>query len=176
MDKQHPLITVRKLSEADAHPLEQIGRATFIEAFQHNNSELSMRQYLEEGFAPGKVLAELQHSESQFYFAESGGQPIGYLKVNWGSAQNESMLEDALEIERIYVLEAFHRKGVGATLLEKALAIALQQAAKVVWLGVWEYNPKAIRFYEKYDFRIFSEHVFQLGDEAQTDLLMKRKL
>ena len=42
-----------------------------------------------------------------------------------------------------------------------------------VWLGVWEYNKNAIEFYKHMGFKIFSKHSFLLGDDNQTDLLLK---
>ncbi len=45
---------------------------------------------------------------------------------------------------------------------------------KSIWLGVWEENPKAIRFYEKNGFVPFSRHIFKMGDEEQTDIMMRK--
>jgi ribosomal protein S18 acetylase RimI-like enzyme len=44
------------------------------------------------------------------------------------------------------------------------------------WLGVWEDNHRAIRFYEKNGFEKFDSHPFILGESKQTDLLMKLRI
>lgn len=59
---------------------------------------------------------------------------------------------------------------------EKAISIALQKNAEYIWLGVWEENPRAIRFYEKNGFLEFDKHIFKLGDDEQTDIMMKLEL
>ena len=81
-----------------------------------------------------------------------------------------------MEIERIYVSSSYYGEGVGQLLFEKALQIARDNAKNCIWLGVWEHNPRAIRFYEKNGFTPFDQHIFKLGDEEQTDILMKRIL
>lgn len=169
-------ITLRKATLLDITQLQQIGRQTFTETFAANNDEQNLRSYLEEGFSLAKLAVELQDPNSAFYFAELNHTVIGYLKVNTGLAQTEMKNEHAFEIERIYVLQAYHGQKVGQLLYEKALQLAQQSSADYVWLGVWEENPRAIQFYRKNGFVEFDKHTFTLGDEKQIDLMMKRPL
>lgn len=169
-------VIIRPASPLDLAALQAIGRKTFKEAFAANNSEENLAAYLEEGFSKQKLEAELRNENSQFYFALQGDEVIGYLKVNLGNAQSEKQDPNALEIERIYVLQQYHGKQVGVLLYEQALAIAKARKAPYMWLGVWEENPRAIRFYQKQGFVEFGEHIFQLGDDAQRDVLMKKEL
>ena len=67
-------------------------------------------------------------------------------------------------------------KKVGQLLYEKAMAIAGELAVNYVWLGVWEKNARAIRFYSKNGFEPFDKHIFKLGDDVQTDIMMKKPL
>ena len=101
---------------------------------------------------------------------------IGYLKINVGQAQTELKDEQALEIERIYVLQQYHGKKVGQLLFEKAIAMAHQMSKSYVWLGVWEENRRALQFYKKNGFIEFDQHIFKLGDDEQTDIMMKLQL
>lgn len=135
-----------------------------------------MRLYLETAFSTEKVKAELSDENAAFYFAEFENEIIGYLKVNYGDSQTEIKSEKALEIERIYVVREFHGKQVGQMLYEKAIELAKQINAEFVWLGVWEQNPRAIRFYEKNGFKAFDKHIFRLGNDEQIDIMMKLML
>ncbi len=170
------MIHIRQISIHDLPDLQTIGRKTFAETFAEGNSEENLANYLAEGFSAEKLSAELGNNNSQFYFAETDGRVLGYLKVNTCNAQSEQQDPNALEIERIYVLKEYHGKKVGQKLYLKALSIAHEQNAPYIWLGVWEKNPRAIRFYEKQGFEEFDKHIFQLGDDAQTDILMKLDL
>lgn len=169
-------MTLRKVTIQDVENLQQISRQTFAETFAASNSEQNMRAYLEDGFSVEKLTAELQNSDSTFYFAELDKVVIGYLKVNSGASQTELKDQQALEIERIYVLAAYHGKQVGQLLYNQALQLARQAGAEYVWLGVWEENPRAIQFYKKNGFVEFDKHVFKLGDDEQTDIMMKRRV
>jgi len=82
----------------------------------------------------------------------------------------------SLEIERFYVPKEFHGKSVGQILYDKAIQVAKQKNAECVWLGVWEENSRAISFYKKNGFVAFDKHIFKLGNDEQTDIMMKLKL
>jgi len=169
-------ILIKTASLKEIALLQQIGRQTFFETFAAHNSAENMKKYLEEGFSLEKLTAELQDENAAFYFAWLDDQVIGYLKLNFGASQTELKDDKALEIERIYVLKEFHGKKVGQLLYERAIQVAEQANAAYVWLGVWEENPRAIRFYQKNGFVAFDKHIFRLGDEEQTDIMMKLEL
>lgn len=156
--------------------LQKIGQETFSETFSEHNSAENMANYLKEGFSMGKLTEELNNEYSSFYFARLGKDVIGYLKVNFGGAQTELQDSKSLEIERIYVLRDYHGKRIGQILYEKAMEIAEQHQVNYVWLGVWEENPRAINFYQKNGFVAFDKHVFKLGEDEQTDIMMKKVL
>jgi len=169
-------IKIRKISIKDIKELQKIGKLTFAETFASGNSEENMNRYLENIFSTQKLKEELNDENAEFYFAELNQNLIGYLKVNIGQSQTEIKDKNALEIERIYVIKEFHGKKVGQVLYDKAIELAKEKGVDYVWLGVWEQNPRAIRFYEKNGFVTFDKHIFKLGNDEQTDILMKLKL
>jgi diamine N-acetyltransferase len=169
-------IEIRRITTSDINDLQKIGRQTFQETFSDSNTEENMKTYLEEGFSKEKLTAELKDKNSEFYFATSDNKVIGYLKLNFGESQTELKDSKALEIERIYVSKEFHGKSVGQLLYDKAIEVAKQKGSEYVWLGVWEENPRAINFYKKNGFVEFDKHIFKLGNDEQTDIMMKLKL
>lgn len=169
-------IIIQKTTLEDLEKLQKIGRITFEETFSESNSEENMRDYLEESFSKEKLTVELRNKDSEFYFAMSNNEVVGYLKINFGESQTELKDSKSLEIERIYVLAKFHGKNVGQILYNKAIEIAKLKDSEYVWLGVWEENLRAINFYMKNGFVEFDKHIFQLGTDKQTDIMMKMKL
>lgn len=169
-------IQIKKIALSAIDQLQKIGKQTFYETFSEANSEENMKNYLEKGFSLEKLEAELTDENSAFYFATLNNEVIGYLKINFGSSQTELKDNKSLEIERIYVSKEFHGKKVGQLLYEKAIEIAKQKKCEYVWLGVWEENLRALHFYKKNGFVEFDKHIFKLGNEEQTDLMMKLKL
>ncbi len=167
---------IRKLTLEDIDLLQDIGKRTFADTFSSDDNQQDMEQYLVQGFSLEKLRKELTNINSEFYFVEIENKAIGYLKVNKGDAQTEIRDEKALEIERIYVLKAYYGKRIGQVLYEKALEIAKRNHVDYMWLGVWEENFRAIRFYEKNGFIEFDKHVFKLGNKEEIDIMMKLKL
>jgi len=163
------------ISDADA--LLELSLSTFLDFFGPPvNEQKNIDAYTSIAFTPEKVLSELNNPDSQFYFAKDGGKIAGYIKLNFNAAQNEFKDPQAVEVERIYVARAHHKKQIGSQLLNFAIDIALSKNLHYIWLGVWEHNHRAIAFYERNGFQIFSRHDFVLGDDVQTDLLMKKEL
>jgi len=169
-------VEIKRVTLNDIDILQKIGRQTFYETFSAVNTEENMTRYLDEGFSLEKLKAEVSNRNSEFYFACLDNAVIGYLKLNFGASQTELKDAQALEIERIYVLQEFHGQKVGQLLYEKAMETAKQAGVDYVWLGVWEENHRAIRFYAKNGFVEFDKHIFRLGDDEQTDIMMKLSL
>ncbi len=169
-------LIINKVQLNDISQLQEIGRETFYSTFVDTCSAEDMAQYLEEGFSMEKLTAELNDQNSEIYFAVFSGNVVGYLKLNFESSQTELQDNQAMEIERIYVLEAFQGKKVGLALYKKALHIAIERAMQSIWLGVWENNMKALSFYKKQGFIEFDQHIFKVGNDEQIDLLMKLEL
>jgi len=169
-------MNIRRVTKNETLLLQKIAQKTFLETFSELNSKENMEKYLEDKLSAGALSTELNNEYSEFYFAETGGEIVGYLKINSGNAQTEQQTDHALEIERIYVLKEFHGKKVGQLLYQKAMDIALQRSVEYVWLGVWEENHRAVSFYKKNGFVEFDKHIFKLGDDEQTDLMMKLEL
>lgn len=166
-------ITLTKLNLEHLEKLKQISRQTFFEAFSSQNSEEDMRSYLDFAFSDEKLSTELKETQSEFYFAKYREEIIGYLKINFGSAQTDIKDQHAIELERIYLLNNFQGKGIGKMLLNLAIRIANDHKMKYLWLGVWEKNEQAIQFYKRNGFEIFDSHTFKIGNDVQMDHLMK---
>jgi diamine N-acetyltransferase len=160
----------------DLDTVRQIGIDTFYESFSSDNTAENMAHYLETGFSLEKVASELGNPFSEFHLAYDGDQLTGYLKLNHGPAQSELKDDTALEIERIYVLQAWQGQKIGQLFYDKAIEIARAHQYTYVWLGVWEKNEKAIGFYKRNGFVEFDKHLFTLGTDVQTDIMMRREL
>ena len=167
---------IRKINIDDLETLRNLSIQTFKETFEEVNTEEDMQKYLDENLSIEKLKTELEYVNSEFYFVESNDEILGYLKLNFKDAQTEKVEENYFEIERIYVLKAFLGQKLGQILFDKAIEIGREKNLEYVWLGVWEENKRAIRFYEKNGFEIFGKHDFVLGEDVQTDLLMKLNL
>lgn len=165
-------VEIKPCTDKDLTTLQKISIETYTDTFAVHNTAENLHAYLTEAYASDKLKRELANPESHFFFLYVDEKLAGYLKVNTGSAQTEDKLKNALEVERIYVDKEFKRMGLGKRLIEKALCLAKEYQVEHVWLGVWEYNEPARKFYEKLGFVYTDSHSFFMGDDEQTDLIV----
>ena len=167
---------IKKCSLDDILHWEKIYRQTFVETFSEQNSEENMRIFLDKAYSEEKLKSEIENKESETFLAVENQKILGVLKINTGNAETESGLENSLEIQRIYILKESKGLGIGTVLMNLAEKKARELGVSFIWLGVWEKNFPAQKFYTDKGFRRFSEHAFVLGDDIQTDFLMKKEL
>ena len=166
----------RKCNLADVDKLAHLSRSTFIEAFQRYNDPGDFQSYLETAFSKEKIAEELREKDSIFYFVEDAAATVGYFKLNEYDAQNEFHDVGGMELERIYVVSDAQGKGIGARILKFIIEIATGKEKEYLWLGVWEHNHNAFRFYQRYGFEKFAVHPYYIGNDKQTDWLLKKQL
>ncbi|MBL7807014.1 MAG: GNAT family N-acetyltransferase [Saprospiraceae bacterium] len=169
-------LSLQRVDLNDIRILQKIGCETFYESFAAVNTPENMQHYLDQSFSEVALTEELSHPDMAYYFALIDGEPFGYLKLNFGAAQTDIQDDASVEIQRIYVWKEFQGQKIGQFLFEHAVAIARQRGAEYIWLGVWDGNPNAIRFYERNGFVTFGQREFMLGDDRQRDWLMRLDL
>jgi len=170
------MFSIKRAEPADIDTLIDLSRDTFYNSYYHLTDPGDFEDYTARAFNPDKILSELNNPNSNFYFAMLDNEIIGYLKLNFGPAQSEFQDENALEIERIYLLKEYQGQQFGKQLLQFAIQTAKDKQLQYVWLGVWQKNPKAIRFYERNGFKVYGTHTFHFGGEDHDDLMMRLEL
>ena len=170
------MIVVRPATNKDSQVLSNLGKTTFIETFAKDNRPEDIEQYVLQTFSSEKQLDEINDPNRTIEIAWVEGVPAGYLHLLVGNSDPSITGEKPIEILRLYVDARWHGKGVGAILMERAIQIAQECGYQTLWLGVWEQNFRAQAFYAKYGFVVVGSHVFQLGKDDQTDLIMEKNL
>ncbi len=171
-------LKIRRGTFGDAEMLQPLAVKTFNDAFAGNplNKPEDMRVYIAEAFSLEQTARELADAETVFYVAEVGAEMIGYAKLQERSTEDCIADANPIELSRLYVRKDFHGRGIADKLMNECFDHARRKNYRTMWLGVWEYNFRAQKFYEKLGFTRVGSHVFQLGSDAQTDWVMERKL
>jgi diamine N-acetyltransferase len=168
------IIQITKVRPADVKDLQRICRQTFFETFASENTESDMQKYLEEEITLEKLTIEVSDPTFRIFFIKVDNLLVGYITFHIINNPPELKILKGLKIERLYILRDFQGKKFGQILLDFAMELAGNYKMDYVWLGVWERNYKAIRFYEKNGFVKTGTAIFMLGDDQQTDFLMKK--
>jgi ribosomal protein S18 acetylase RimI-like enzyme len=174
MSSTQPLL-IRRGEPNDAELLAELGARTFSETFAADNTPENMAAYLASAFSPAQQASELSDPRSSFHIAEVDGVAVGYALLRTGRVPNGVTGDRPIELVRLYVSKESLGTGVGAALMQACIDDAKQQGHQTLWLGVWENNTRAQAFYRKWNFQDVGRHVFQLGDDPQTDILMQRR-
>ncbi len=169
-------LKIRTCTKKDLPTLCHISKKTFADAFEHLNKPGDFQLFIESAFTMEKIGKELEHPNSFFFFVYDDETLVGYFKLNEYGAQSDVHDPNAIELERIYVLEGFQGRNIGRFMLEATIKFAKERNMVSVWLGVWDENVHAIRFYERYGFKKFGRHSFWVGNDEQTDVLMRLPL
>src|ERR1043165_5417513 len=169
-------IIEKEATAADAALIADLSRQTFYDSFAADNTKADMDKFMIETFTREKLMDEVGAPGNTFLLAYDGDEAVAYVRLRDATDTKLLIYGTALEIARIYAMQTSIGKGVGSALMQRCIDIARQRNAKVIWLGVWEKKYKAISFYIKWGFEQFGNHVFMLGNDAQTDLLMKKVL
>lgn len=169
-------IEIRIAARADAELIADISRRSFYESFAHLNTEENMLLFLDQQFTREQQMAEVGAPGRIFLLAYQDAAPVGYASMREAALPPEMAGAEAIEIAQLYAEQGSIGKGVGRALMQACLDIAHGLDKEWVWLGVWEHNQRAIDFYYQWGFERFGQHIFMLGQDAQIDWWMKKKL
>ena len=166
----------QRCSATHLDELIQIATKTFIDAFEADNDPEDFRAYINFTFDKQKISEELNNPNMSFYLVYNMNVLVGYFKLNENEAQTDIKAAEGIEIERIYVLEGFQGNAIGQWMLNQIKLMAVSMNKSYLWLGVWEKNIKAIKFYQKHGFSKFDRHPYFIGKDKQMDWLMRFEL
>ena len=177
---------INKVTEKELPTLIALARETFIAAFEKQNNPDDFAAYVNTAFTFAVFKNELYTEGSVFYLVYNNNELIGYFKLNHNKIPHDGInvisefqlmhTQEMTELERIYLTENTHGKGFATLMMNEIVRLCKLENSALIWLGVWENNLKAIKFYQKADFAKFGEHIFIIGDDPQTDWLMWKRI
>lgn len=170
------MITLRRAIAADALALSRVAEATFRATFAEANTAAEMDRHCAMRFSVHHQGEEIATPTLETWLAMDGDAIAGFAQLRVGVRPRCVAAASACEVQRLYVEARFHGKGVAALLMDACVDAARRHGTAVLWLGVWEHNPRAIAFYAKCGFVEVGEQVFSLGQDLQRDLVMARPI
>lgn len=169
------MITLRLTTPQDIPALQRIAIDTQVDTFGEFNTEANMNAYLEEAYNLESLRRELDEAGSRNCLAFLDNDLTGFMRLRRSTEVDHLLGANTIELQRLYVDRKFHGLGIGAAMMRDGLEFAMNLGVDWIWLGVWERNFRAQEFYTRWGFERFSEHIFQMGDDPQTDWLLRRR-
>ncbi len=171
-----PEVTIRLATTEDAPALTVLGRRTFADAFGAGNTADDLATFLDSTYTPALQLAELADPVLTYLLVERSGTPLAFALLRAGSTSPFIDDPSAIELQRFYVDRSCHGTGVAQALMESCVETARHAGAATLFLGVWEQNPRALRFYAAQQFIEVGRKIFQVGSDPQQDLVLARSI
>ena len=169
-------LILRRATHRDAGRIADLGYRTFKASFWADNRPEDMEQYLSQNFSTARIEAQLADPDSIFFLAYENGKEIGYIMLRTGESPDSIPGTKPVELVRIYIAENIIGTGYGSAIMQSCLEAAKSDGYRTIWLGVWEKNLRAIRFYEKWGFKKVGTQKFVLGSDVQNDYIMARPI
>ena len=171
-------ITMRRITPEDVPALSFISKETFYDTFTGTCTSEDMEDFLEKYYNEKTLFDEISNSGIEFYFGEAGGTPVGYLSFKEEISEFEEINKrKALELKRFYVSKKYHGKGIAQKMISFFIDRAIHERCEAVFLGVWEFNYRAQKFYSKHGFNLTDhKHDFPIGNTPQMDVYMIKYL
>jgi ribosomal protein S18 acetylase RimI-like enzyme len=169
-----PELNIQPATPEDADIIADMGARTFEAAFGADNSPEDMQRYLFLNFSSARIKEQLSDPATTFLLASKNKRPVGYVVLRVSKNHIAKIGPDAVELVRFYVESDIIGRGYGAALMRACLEKAHKNGHRTIWLGVWEKNQRAIRFYRKWGFTKVGTQEFVLGSDLQRDYVLAR--
>lgn len=169
-------LLLRKCGHTDLNTLRDLAIKTYWETYGPQNTPENMDAYIRVAFHYDQLRREMTDPNSAFFFLYADDVLAGFMKLNEAPSQTDVNDPESLQLERIYVSGQFQGMGLGQYLINAAIQTAIRRRKKYIWLCAWEYNYRALRFYQKNGFQKMGAHTIFMGDDEQTDYLLRKDL
>ena len=169
---------MRRITLEDVPALSFIAQKTFYDTFTGTCTEDDMKDFLQKFYSEEVLLEEVKNTAFEYFFIEINDKPVGYILFSAADFEfDEIKGSSALELKRFYILEEYHGKGLAQKMMHFLIDHAVSEGYDCIFLGVWEHNIKAQKFYQKFEFKLTShKHDFPIGNTPQTDVYMWKSI
>lgn len=171
------MIKIQIAKEADTAILALLGRLTWAESHGHYiDDKNNLLKYLNKNFSVSKTKQDINKPKNLFYIIYVDDLPVGYAKLVINAINESVASQNNCQLERIFIQNEFISLKIGQQLLtyveEKAKALQLD----TMWLTVYIKNKRAIRFYERNEFKNVGELNFFVNGKEYENIVFSKKI
>jgi len=171
------MIKIKKAKEADIDVLALLGRVTWAESHGHYiEDKNNLLKYLDENFSVSKTKQNIKNSKNIFYIMYVDDLPVGYTKLVVNAINESVASQNNCRLERIFILDDFIPLKIGHQLLTFVEERAKELRLDTMWLSVYIKNKRAIRFYERNEFKNVGELNFLVSGKKYENIIFSKKI
>jgi diamine N-acetyltransferase len=167
----------RPATLADAPALAELGAATFVAAFGELYTATDLANFLAEVHNAEAVGGEIAGDSCTHRLVEDDGQLVAFCKLRYPTKFGDyTEATNPIELGQLYALPTHTGHGIGASLMDWALAHAREHGNDAILLSVYAENFGAQRFYQRHGFAKIADITFKVGEQLDPELLYELKL
>ena len=163
-------------SIADAALLSDLARKTFCDTFAETTSSENLELYLGQTYSPSIQAQEIENPALRIFILWDDQTPTGFAQIRFGVPHASVQGRYPIELARLYVDRPHHGRGHAHILMKHCVTFCQLAKFETLWLGVWEHNYRAQKFYQKWKFNPVGSHIFPIGNDPQIDLILEKNL
>ena len=170
---------LRPAKPEDAEALAALGRHSFCAAFEHLYRREDLDPFLEQVYSTGAVAGEIADPGIVHRLAADtmDGPLTGYCKLRYPSwYAKDCDAQNPISLGQLYTDPDRTGEGIGAALMDWAIAEAHQRGHDAIQLSVWSENDGAQKFYRRYGFEHVCDTEFWVGQHCDHEYLWQLKL
>ncbi|WP_299251726.1 GNAT family N-acetyltransferase [uncultured Aquimarina sp.] len=171
------MIKIQIAKEADTAILALLGRITWAESHGHYIDDKSnLLKYLNNNFSVSKTKQDINNANNLFYIVYVDDLPVGYAKLVINAINESIASQNNCRLERIFIQNQFIPLKIGQQLLTFVEGKAKELQLDTMWLSVYIKNNRAIKFYEKNEFKNVGELNFLVNGKAYENIVFSKKI
>jgi ribosomal protein S18 acetylase RimI-like enzyme len=101
------------------------------------------------------VLRGIKEGKAEVLFAQRGKEPVGFAHLTYPTSERYQTSVRFAVIHVMYVKPAYRRMGIGTRLMEEVVKRIKERGTENVRLNVLARNVEAVRFYERFGFKVY---------------------
>ena len=173
--------SIRKAKLEDLDNLLKFAIQQVIVTYINVYDSKDLNSYIEETYQKAKFQDYIQDENNFIIIAEniSNKEIMGYHFVGQCFMKMEGINNNIdWEIKKLYIDKKYFGIGLGSVLLKDGLSWLKEKInhKKIenpnikdnpkIWLNVWSRNIRAIKFYEKFNFKFFRSYFYVVGNNS----------
>lgn len=171
------MIEIRIAKKTDITILALLGRVTYTESHGHFiDDKNDLLKYLNQAFSVTKTKEDFKNTDNLFYIISVDDLPVGYAKLVINAKHESIASQNNCRLERIYILNDFIPLKMGQQffilLEEKVRELQLD----TMWLSVYVKNKRAIRFYQKNEFKSVGKLSFLVNQKKYENIVFSKRI
>ena len=167
-------LQIRRATLADAEALSAIAIATYTETWGDSYPPQDLHDFLQAHYGIESQRTELSDPRSAVWLLLDADAVVGYLAAGANTLPHADARQGDIELKRLYILAAHQNGGHGARLMDAFMAWLDHPVRRTLWVGAWEENFGAQRFYARYGCSKAGEYDFVVGDSRDREFILRR--